>query len=101
MIACQTDRPSVVDAIIKKGANMNLFNKEGNTALCQATQSGNESCVKLLVKANVDLNAVGEFGNTALDLAISTKFKGCGEYLRSAGAECIKLKYPGTWNQYD
>ena len=71
MIACQTDRPSIVDAIINKGANMNLLNKDGNTALCQATQSGNESCVKLLVKASADLNFKGEFGYTALDVAVS------------------------------
>jgi ankyrin repeat protein len=77
---------------------MNLFNKEGNTALCQATQSGNESCVKLLVEASADLNFKGEFGYTALDVAVSKKLKGCGEYLRAASAECNRLKYPGIWN---
>ena len=101
MIACETDRHTVVDAIINKGANMNLKNKDGNTALCQAVLVGNESCVKLLVKASADLNVEGEFGQTALDFAVSKKYRGCGQYLRSAGAECDKLKYHGTWNQYD
>ena len=40
ILASQLDHPSVVDAIIKAGANVNHIKPDGGTALIMASQNG-------------------------------------------------------------
>ena len=42
-----------MNALIQSGANVNLANKEGKTALMIATEAGNTEVIDLLSKANV------------------------------------------------
>jgi hypothetical protein len=53
-----------------------------------------ELCKWLVEVTNVDINAVEEGPNvTALDYAVQKDRKEAGEYLRSHGAVCKRLKY--------
>ena len=59
----------VVNALIEKGADINLANKDGYTALILAAKYGHLGVVNALIEKGADINLVNEFGNTALMLA--------------------------------
>ncbi len=55
------------DVMIKKGADINLKNTSGETALMLACQAANVKLVELLIKNGADVNAVNRVGETALN----------------------------------
>lgn len=56
MSAAKHRHPSVVELLIQNGANVNLQNSHGNTAICFSTSSGCSASTLLLIKAGADLN---------------------------------------------
>lgn len=59
MTASYLDMTEVVSLLIIKGANLNLRDLTGMTALSHAAKDGNVDIVKILVAAKCDLNIVG------------------------------------------
>ncbi|MEN9443484.1 MAG: hypothetical protein RIS47_374 [Bacteroidota bacterium] len=57
------------EILIKSGANVNLANTAGETALMLASEAGNEDLVNLLIKSGADVNAVNKVGEAALNYA--------------------------------
>lgn len=64
-----------VKKAIKEGADLNIKDEDGWTALMQASQRGYFEIVELLVKAGVDVNFKNKWGITALMIAIHRQKK--------------------------
>ena len=58
-----------VEALLKKGENVNGANSQGNTALHYAVATNNADMVKLLLKHNADMNAKNNKGWSPLSIA--------------------------------
>ena len=84
------DLPKVKE-LIASGADMNLQNKCGETALILATKEGYFNIVKELVEAGADVNLKDDYGMTALILSRWSKcLSRCFEtekYLKQNGAK--------------
>ena len=59
-----------IKALLTSGADVNLKDKDGWTALMYAVRyNGNMNCVDLLIEAGADVKAVNKYGTSALVLA--------------------------------
>lgn len=76
MAAAERGHSGLVQALIKRGANVNLKHYSGQTALMFAARGGDKSTIEALIDAGADVNAslvsphAGEF--TPLIIAINT-----------------------------
>jgi len=91
------DYNGIVKAI-QAGADMNIKNEDGETALTLASSMGLTDIVELLIDAGVNVNAKSEYlGMTALMLASEFGHLDIVELLIEAGADVnIKNKSGGT-----
>ena len=70
--------------MIENGADVNIKNNYGITALIYAAEHGNLEIVKYLVEKGANVNIKDNHGRTALDLAETEEIK---KVLRKAGAK--------------
>ena len=68
-LACGIDHPSVVDALIKAGANVNYAGHDGVTSLFKASLNGFVETVRVLLAAGADPRISGPRSLTALSAA--------------------------------
>lgn len=74
-VAAACGRDLVVDYLLDKGAQPNIANKDGKTALAHAFEDGNKRCIENLLKSGADVSILYENGfedivkNNVLDLA--------------------------------
>lgn len=66
--------PALVQALIKAGADVNVQDEKGNTALRYAAGAGNYESVRILLESGADVNAKNSEGRTALMSAATFKF---------------------------
>ncbi|XP_053383686.1 uncharacterized protein LOC128549926 [Mercenaria mercenaria] len=96
----QTKSSDIVEALIKAGADVNIQDEKGNTALHLAAEWGNSRCVKVLTEADADVNVQNNDGCTALHLAsrsdITALTEALTETLIKAGAEINIRALDGT-----
>jgi ankyrin repeat protein len=59
-----TNSPKVLEAMIRRGANVNVADSSGDTPLHLAVRGGNVASVKLLLDAGADITATDEEGLT-------------------------------------
>ncbi|XP_056016832.1 ankyrin repeat domain-containing protein 17-like [Ostrea edulis] len=64
--ACEGGHVSVVEELVKAGADINLQNYDGDTPLAAACELGHVSVVVELVKAEADVNLQHRWGDTSL-----------------------------------
>ena len=76
----------IVSALLKAGANVEAANKNGYTALHEASYHGHASSVSALLKAGADIQAVTNYGTAALRLAARDKCTDVLYVLLAAGA---------------
>ena len=69
MLATANHAQPLVEALLKKGADVNARNSGGVTALMIAAANGRAELVELLVHAGADVQAQSERGDTALTIA--------------------------------
>jgi quinoprotein dehydrogenase-associated probable ABC transporter substrate-binding protein len=69
MLATANHAEPLVQALIKKGADVNAKNSGGVTALMIAAANGSADMVQLLVRAGANVKAQTERGDTALSIA--------------------------------
>ena len=90
-------KPRCMEALIEAGADVNLTNEEGCTALLVASNSkGNlkdiYTCMKLLIDAKADVNAIDKNDNTALLFTVSKAQNISEEDAESAHENCRAIK---------
>jgi predicted Fe-Mo cluster-binding NifX family protein len=101
------------ELLIKSGANVNLVNTAGETALMLASQSGNIKLVNLLIKSGADVNVINKVGDSALSYAkgaaenkndIVKALENAGAKPVAASAKVVSKTVPvslvGTWKGY-
>ncbi|MDG7055225.1 MAG: ankyrin repeat domain-containing protein, partial [Wolbachia endosymbiont of Menacanthus eurysternus] len=76
----------IVRYLVKKGANVNAKDKNGNTPLHFATMVGKVDIAKVLLKHNADVNAENNEGRTALYYAVKYNHQKLVELLLAYGA---------------
>lgn len=76
-----------VEEFLEKGADINMQNKDGSTALMWAANEGFEEIVKLLLQKGAAVNIQDNAGNTALMVAASKGFKEILKLLLQKGAD--------------
>ena len=105
--ASQGGKEDIVKILLKRGADVNLKSKEGNTPLMAAAFNHHESVVKILLEAGAEVNTKNEADETALSLAREEKQEGIIQHLLQAGAQDIKKRCPNpnvkykTWSVKD
>lgn len=101
------------EVLIKSGADVNLANTAGETALMLASEAGNLKLVNLLIKSGAKVNAVNKVGDSELSYAnraLSNK-NDIVKALESAGAKPLAVtaktviksvpgSLVGTWKGY-
>lgn len=69
LVAIQRGSAPDVAALLKRGLDPNIVDREGNTLLILAVRDGNEEIVDVLLAARANPNARNAHGDTALRLA--------------------------------
>ena len=70
---CRHGQHELVDLILKKGIDIHMTNKDGDTALHHAVRNAKIEVCKLLIKSNYNLDRKNCLGNTALHEAYQVK----------------------------
>jgi ankyrin repeat protein len=86
MIAIKSARLNVVQVLLENGADLNVRDRLGNTALHHAAFQGMATIVRLLVKKEVYVNEIGHYGRTALHVAAQRGNEVVVKILKEAGA---------------
>ncbi len=73
-------------ALIKNGADVNLVDKNGDTALIVATRYGHKDIPQALINSGADVDATDQYGNTALYYAERRGYMDIAKALVSSGA---------------
>jgi len=76
-----------VNALLAKGADVNVKDSHGLTALMLASQNGHSEVVKLLLAKGADINAKANNGRTALMEASQNGHSEAVKLLKAAGAK--------------
>jgi len=87
MLACSyKDNDEMIELLLNKGANPNIFGPNGETPLGLAAKYS-LNAVKMLVDKGADINAKHEKGQTALWWAVKMEQKEVIEFLKKKGAK--------------
>lgn len=93
MMATQYNRIPMVQALLKAGANVNVQDMDGNTALIRASRSGHAEIVRMLLSVrNIELNVCNYAGLTAVRCAILNDKQDIADLLIQAGADITKFQ---------
>ena len=85
--AVRLNKIEEVKKLIEKGADLNVVDEYGATALHWASQEGHSEIMKMLIKAGADVNVVNKYGITALHLASLLGHSEIVKMLEKAGAK--------------
>lgn len=76
-----------VPFLIRQGADLNVQDSDGKTALMYAVMNNDEEIVKMIIESGVDLNVQTRHGLTALMIAVANKKPRNVKLLLDAGAD--------------
>src|SRR3989338_5878505 len=85
-LTSQYGRSSIVEILVKAGADLEAVDHHGGTSLLVACESGHPSVVEILLKAGANIEAVDPAGNTPLSIASAYGHASVVEILCKAGA---------------
>ena len=85
LAAARTGHSGTVRDMIASGANVNVKDEEGNTALIEAARNGHDDVVRTLLAAGADTRVKNNQGKTALMLAAQGGHDDTAEALRQSG----------------
>jgi len=85
-LAAGEGRLDAVRYLLDQGADVNVRDERGRSALTEAAFYGNAAIIKELIFRGVDLNAISDEG-TALDIAVQTNHLAAVELLKHYGAK--------------
>ncbi|MEW6112716.1 MAG: ankyrin repeat domain-containing protein, partial [Thermodesulfobacteriota bacterium] len=86
----------VVSVLLDKGGDVDAKDKDGGTALMEASKKGHVDVVKVLLDKGADANAKTEDGRTALMFAASWGHVDVGKDLPGKGAD-VNAKTKDNW----
>jgi len=86
LVVAGTDLRATIDALIDRGARVDLADVHGYTPLLIAVQKGFLEAAQVLVRRGADLHRKSKAGETALALARASGNTALVAYLRQAGA---------------
>jgi Ca2+-binding EF-hand superfamily protein len=92
--SCAFGHHKQAKALIDAGADVNLANRDGTTALMKGVQNGRWECSCLLVQSKADMTIEDRVGKTALDWAEKQGEEMIVEMLQRAGAKRGVSKNP-------
>ncbi len=69
MVAASNGRTSIVDGLVRAGADVNARNRQGVSVLMRAATQGDPTIVRRLIEAKADLDHKDARGDTALSFA--------------------------------
>jgi hypothetical protein len=95
MAASDNGHITIVDLLLKAGADVNKERKQGGTAIYLASQNGHADIVRLLLAAGADVNKALDSGNTSLIIASSDGNTEIVRLLLAAGADVNKANNNG------
>jgi ankyrin repeat protein len=94
--AAQQGATPALKALLAGGANKELADRSGNTALALAAREGHLSCVQLLLDAGANANSQDPLGNTPLMYAVMDKHVECARALLPASDLAVTNKMGST-----
>ena len=86
IMAIKSARLNVVQVLLENGADLNVRDRLGNTALHHAAFQGMATIVRLLVRKGVYMNEIGHYGRAALHVAAQRGNEVVVKILKEAGA---------------
>ena len=95
MYVCEFGFVEIVKILVDAGANLNLQNKEDNTALMIACYKNSE-CALELIRNGANLNLQNQHGKTALIIACENKLESVVDELIKFGADVNLLDKQGV-----
>jgi len=96
-IAVDTGNSSLVEALVKAGAELNAVDADGNAIVHYAAKSGNLSVLKAVV-AGAPVNVKNACGNTPLAVAVVRNQPAVVEFLVGAAAEAERPAFVNSAN---
>ena len=91
----------LIQVLIQNGANVNVQNKYGKTAIHLANQYGHKDCIETLLRAGADVSIQNIYGRTALHWASIKGHKDCLEVLIKNNVDVnVQDKYDTTALHY-
>jgi ankyrin repeat protein len=88
--------PGALEILVKHGADPNVRDANGNTALLVAAATGASDSASALLKAGADIHAANAAGDTPLHVAIRNDRLRVVEILLGAGADPARVNHSGT-----
>ena len=82
LAAARTGHSGTVRDLIAAGANLNVKDEHGNTALIEAARNGHDDVVRTLLASGADATIKNDEGKTALMLALQGGHDGTAQVLR-------------------
>ena len=79
----------MVEALLTAGASKDHANRDGYTALIEATDNGHTQVVEALLKAGADFKKISKYGRTALMIATYNGHTEIVQLLQAATAAAV------------
>lgn len=95
MIAVATNNLKLIPELLRGGADINLKDKQSNSALFYAARNGNLDAVKLLLENGASINSANRAGITPLYISIHRLHPNVAQYLIERGADITTLDSQG------
>ena len=86
MVAAEANNSKITDVFVMAGADLNIADSDGGTALMFAAEQGHSDIVKALLIGEANLNATDSDGDTALMYAVVESHSEVAKMLIAAGA---------------
>lgn len=91
----------VIEALVESGADVNLTDTNGWTALHYAANNGNKPAINYLLSKKADPNSTTQDGTTPLQLAIRGGYSTCAEALIKGGAISSSYEASSSSNEME
>jgi ankyrin repeat protein len=97
----QENRLKIVELLIQSGANVNLRNVNGNSAINTAAQCGNTKLVELLISNGAKVNFISEYRTPLIEAVIHSNNPNMNDEKRKPYIAIVKILVANGANPFD